>query len=144
MDKTKLGFNPTDIISEALAAREFSYCPYSQYAVGAALMTENGVIYQGCNIENAAYGECICAERTAVCRAVARGDREFKAIAIAGGPKGQDPTTYAFPCGSCRQVLSEFSDGKLAVIVAISETDYEVYELKELLPNSFNTLAMKS
>ncbi|MCM1039717.1 MAG: cytidine deaminase [Roseburia sp.] len=126
------------LIHEALRAREFSYAPYSAYHVGAALLTENGDIYTGCNIENAAYSPTNCAERTAFFKAVSEGEREFKAIAITGGPKGEITTQYAYPCGVCRQVMMEFCDpDKFQIITARSESEYEIRALAELLPAGF-------
>lgn len=128
------------LIEEAFEAREKSYSPYSNYMVGAALITGNGKHYKGCNIENASYGATNCAERTAVFKAVSEGESLVRAIAIVGGPRGCSVPLpgFAFPCGVCRQVLREFSDPKkLTVIVAKSIDDYKVYSLEELLPDSF-------
>lgn len=128
----------TDLIRSAIDARKKAYAPYSNYMVGAAVLTNELRIYTGCNIENAAYTPSICAERTAVSKAVSEGKRKFKAIAVAGSPKGETISQYAYPCGVCRQVLREFTDpDSFFVIVAKSETDYKVYLLKELLPESF-------
>ncbi len=127
-----------ELIRFAIEAREKAYAPYSGYRVGAALLTGELRIYTGCNIENAAYGSSVCAERTAVFKAVSEGRRKLKAIAIAGGPAGDEITQYAFPCGVCRQVLREFADpDRFVVIVAKNEEDYKIYGLKELLPESF-------
>ena len=95
-----------ELIRQAMEARKNSYSPYSGFQVGAALLCEDGTVYTGCNVENAAYGPTNCAERTAVFKAVSEGKREFKRIAIVGGHEGESvaPT----PCGVCRQVLSEF------------------------------------
>lgn len=110
----------------------------SNFAVGAALLTKDGKVIQGCNIENAAYGPSICAERVAIFKAVSEGIGNFKAIAIVGSPKGKKIDQFAFPCGVCRQVMMEFCDpDKFIVIVAKSETDYKVYALSELLPEGF-------
>ena len=132
-----------ELIRLALKARENSYCPYSSYAVGAAVECEDGTIYSGCNIENASYGATVCAERTAIFKAVSEGKKEIKAIAIAGGKRGEKPDGYAFPCGMCRQVLNEFAMGDAPVIVAKSQEDYKEYALKDLLPEAFgpNNLA---
>lgn len=127
-----------ELIRSALTARKKAYAPYSNYMVGAAVLTNELRIYTGCNIENAAYTPSICAERTAVSKAVSEGKRKFKAIAVVGSPKGDEISQYAFPCGVCRQVLREFADpDSFFVIVAKSETDYRIYLLKELLPESF-------
>lgn len=126
-----------ELIRLAIEARDRSYSPYSGYCVGAALLTGNGKIYTGCNIENAAYTPTNCAERTAVYKAVFEGERKLSAIAIAGSPKGEI-TQYAYPCGVCRQVLREFSDPEqMFVLVAKSETDYLETTLAQLLPESF-------
>lgn len=126
-----------ELITEALKAREYSYSPYSGYAVGAALLTENGSIYTGCNIENVAYTPTICAERTAFFKAVSEGNLKFEKIAIVGSPKGE-VSQYAFPCGVCRQVMMEFCNPKeFQVIVAKSPEDYKVFYLEELLPEGF-------
>lgn len=126
-----------ELIRLAIEARDRSYSPYSGYCVGAALLTGNGKIYTGCNIENAAYTPTNCAERTAVYKAVSEGERKLSAIAIAGSPKGEI-TQYAYPCGVCRQVLREFSDPEqMFVLVAKSETDYLETTLAQLLPESF-------
>ncbi len=126
-----------ELIRLAIEARDRSYSPYSGYCVGAALLTGNGKIYTGCNIENAAYTPTNCAERTAVYKAVSEGEKKLSAIAIAGSPKGEI-TQYAYPCGVCRQVLREFSDPEqMFVLVAKSETDYLETTLAQLLPESF-------
>ena len=126
------------LISEAFEARKQSYSPYSGFAVGAALLTNGGNVYRGCNIENAAYPATNCAERTALYSAVAQGEQSFCAIAIVGGLKNSMPKEYCYPCGICRQVLSEFCDADtFRVIVAKSEEDYEEFYLKDLLPHGF-------
>ncbi|MBQ8955345.1 MAG: cytidine deaminase [Lachnospiraceae bacterium] len=118
-------------------ARKNSYCIYSNFSVGAALLTKAGKVYNGCNIENASYPAGICAERTAFCKAVSEGERDFKAIAIAGGPVGEAPDD-AYPCGICRQFMNEFTDGnEFDVIIVHKDLDYSVYKLSELLPYSF-------
>lgn len=125
------------LINRALDIRKMSYAPYSNYTVGAALLTESGKVYTGCNIENASYGVTNCAERTAFFKAISEGERKFSAIAIAGGIVEQAPVEYAYPCGVCRQVMQEFTNRNFNVIVAKSHTDYKVYRLDELLPFSF-------
>jgi len=127
----------TELIRRALKARENSYCPYSNYAVGACVLCDDGSYFNGCNIENASYGATNCAERTAVFKAVSEGKNKITAIAIAGGIKGQEPKDYAYPCGICRQVLNEFGDGSLEIILVMSESVYEIKTLEELLPNAF-------
>lgn len=126
------------LIKMALDARKRAYAPYSQFAVGAAVLTKDGQVYTGCNIENASYGATNCAERTAIFKAVSEGCEELAKIAIVGGKVTNVITEYAFPCGVCRQVMAEFSNPKeLLVIVAKSEDDYVEMTLEELLPNSF-------
>lgn len=125
------------LVRTALEARKMAYVPYSHYQVGAALMTEDGKIYQGCNIENASYGATNCAERTAFFKAVSEGERHFKAIAIAGGMEEKSPVDYAYPCGICRQVMQEFAGSDFRIIVAKDSNDYKEYTLAELLPSGF-------
>lgn len=131
------------LIEAALEAREHSYAPYSHFHVGAALMTAEGRVYQGCNIENASYTPTICAERTALFKAVYEGERNFEMIAIAGSPEGPC-TDYATPCGVCRQVMMEFCDPKtFCVIIAKSPEEYMEYRLEELLPLGFGPANLK-
>ena len=121
----------------ALAAREGSYSPYSHFRVGAALLCADGSIYTGCNIENAAFTPGICAERTAIYKAVSEGKRDFQAIAIAGGPEGGEPALTA-PCGVCRQLMTQFcSLDTFKIIMAVDETDWKECTLGELLPMAF-------
>ncbi|MCR4616878.1 MAG: cytidine deaminase [Lachnospiraceae bacterium] len=126
-----------NLINEAFAAAGNAYCKYSGYHVGAALLTVNGKIFKGCNIENSSYGATNCAERTAIFKAVSEGERDFEAIAIVGFIDGKEPDSYAYPCGICRQVMSEFCDRDFEIIVAKSVNDYKLYTLNELLPESF-------
>lgn len=126
-----------ELIQSAIAARGKAYSPYSEYQVGAALLTADLRIYTGCNIENAAYSSGICAERTAIYKAVSEGKRRFLAIAVVGGKKGE-AGQYAFPCGVCRQVMREFvNPDDFLVIVAKNTADYKNYSLSQLLPESF-------
>lgn len=126
------------LIEAALSARQASYSPYSNYQVGAALLTESGTVYTGCNIENAAYSPTNCAERTAFFKAVSEGERNFRAIAIVGGTKGKEIDNYAYPCGVCRQVMMEFCNtDNFWIITAKSVSDYVVKTLGELLPDGF-------
>jgi len=126
------------LINKALNMRAFSYAPYSEFKVGAALLTGSGLIYGGCNIENAAYTPTNCAERTAFFKAVSEGKREFLAIAIVGG-KGDEPEEFCAPCGVCRQVMMEFCNPKtFLVVLAQSEEDYMIYTLEELMPFGFS------
>ncbi len=121
----------------AIQAREHSYSPYSEYRVGAALLSAAGEIYTGCNVENAAFTPGICAERAAFFKAVSEGVREFRAIAVAGGSAG-GAVEIAPPCGVCRQVMREFCNPKtFEIILGTGAKDYRVYTLEELLPVSF-------
>ena len=125
------------LIELALEARKNSYSPYSKYKVGAALLTREGKVYTGCNIENSSYGATNCAERTAFFKAVSEGERHFDAIVIVGGA-GEEPDDYAWPCGICRQVMMEFCDpANFKVITAIDTTRYVSKTLQEMLPNGF-------
>ena len=126
-----------ELIRKALEARKMSYSPYSGYKVGAALEAEDGTVYTGCNVENAAFGPSNCAERTAIFKAVSEGSRKWKRIVITGG-KGEAPTDFAAPCGVCRQVMAEFCDGSFEIILAKNEKDFIVYTLSQLLPESFS------
>lgn len=127
-----------ELIRQAFQAQKKAYTPYSNFQVGAALLCEDGEIYGGCNIENASYGACNCAERTAIFRAVYDGKRKFRAIAIVGKPEGMETFDYCAPCGICRQVMAEFCDPEaFEIILPRTEEDYKVYKLKELLPLSF-------
>ena len=129
--------NAEKLVELAKEAMTHAYVPYSGYKVGAALLCGDGTVYQGCNIENAAYGPTNCAERTAVFKAVSQGCREFVAIAVCGGKDGV--ITGAFPpCGVCRQVLREFCEEDFPVYVAGAEGSYETFTLAQLLPHSFN------
>lgn len=124
------------LVKEAFIARETAYTPYSGFAVGAALLTRNGDIYRGCNIENASFSPTNCAERTAIFKAVSDGFKEFDAIAICGGYDNEPQ--YCYPCGVCRQVLMEFCNPEtFVIIIAKSETEYRSYLLKALLPFGF-------
>ena len=122
----------------AMEARNYAYCPYSNYSVGAALLCADGRIVTGSNIENASYGVSNCAERTAFFKAVSEGEKDFVAIAISGGSSGEESDSYAYPCGVCRQVMREFCDEeKFKILVVKNEKEYEEYLLKDLLPKSF-------
>ena len=127
------------LIEEAEKARMMAYAPYSKFLVGASLIVPSGNIYTGCNVENASYGLSNCAERTAVFKAVSEGQRHIDAIAIVGGAV-EEVTDYVYPCGACRQVLSEFlpESGDMLVFVAKSTEDYKECKLSELIPNTFD------
>lgn len=133
----KIKIDKAALIQAALQARQSSYSPYSHYQVGAALLTADGKIYQGCNIENASYGATNCAERTAIFKAVSEGQRNFLAIAVCGGLEGQAPVDYAYPCGICRQVMQEFAGEDFVILVAKSVEEYLEYTMAELLPAGF-------
>ena len=128
-----------ELVNMALEAREMSYSPYSNFKVGAALLTKNGKVDKGCNVENAAYSPANCAERTAIFKAVSDGEREFAAIAIVGGSADNDELTICPPCGVCRQVINEFADYEEFDIVLGTKNpeDMKVFKLKELLPLGF-------
>jgi len=119
------------LINTAMEAREKAYVPYSGFKVGAALLSKSGKIYTGCNIESASYTPTICAERTAISKAVSEGDMAIEAIAVVGNPE-----EYTYPCGVCRQVIREFSKDA-TIIVAKNEEEYKIYKLDDLLPYSF-------
>ena len=126
-----------ELLEEAKKARLKAYTPYSNFKVGAALLTKSGKVYLGCNIENATYTPTNCAERTAFFKAVSEGMRDFQAICIVGGKDGV-PTEYAAPCGVCRQVMMEFCDPEtFQIILAVSREKYDIFTLKELLPFGF-------
>lgn len=126
------------LMRTAIQAREYSYSPYSKFRVGAALLCADGSVYTGCNMENAAFTPGICAERTAIYKAVSEGKREFQAIAIVGGALGQEALSVTAPCGVCRQVMREFCDPEsFRIILGTGEEDLHIYLLKELLPLSF-------
>lgn len=132
-----------DLILSALSARKMAYAPYSGYAVGAALLTKSGKVFCGGNIENASYGATNCAERTVFFQAVGAGEREFLAIAIAGGMKDEEPVDYAYPCGVCRQVMKEFCGDDFLILVVKSELDYQEYTLSQLFPHGFGGAAIR-
>lgn len=129
--------NEKYLIEQAIEARSLAYVPYSHFQVGAALLTKQGKVYKGCNIENAAYTPSNCAERTAIFKAVSEGEREFAAIAIVGSMEGESNTLPTGPCGVCRQVMAEFCSLDMPVIIAKSPADYITMTLGELLPLSF-------
>ena len=119
------------LVEAAKKAREFSYSPYSKFAVGAAVLTRSGKVYGGCNIENASYGITNCAERTAIFRAVSEGEREIVALAIVADSKRPVP-----PCGACRQVIAEFKIPH--IIVANLDDQIQTATCEELLPGAFS------
>ncbi|HEX9019610.1 MAG TPA: cytidine deaminase [Anaerolineaceae bacterium] len=120
----------TQLVEAAAQARRWAYAPYSKYAVGAALLTDSGKVYDGVNVENAAYPTTICAERVAVFKAISEGERRFTAIAVVTSNGGT-------PCGSCRQVLSEFGVDTLVIIADTTGKVVHEYTVAELLPGAF-------
>ncbi len=126
---TKTLIDWTDLLQQAINARNYAYAPYSHYKVGAALLTKSGQVYTGCNIENAGYSSTICAERTAIFKAVSVGELDFVAMAIV-------TTNAGAPCGVCRQVIREFATD-LPILVGDIEGNYQIFTLTELLPHSF-------
>lgn len=128
----------SELIKEALEARKMAYTPYSHFNVGAALLTKDGRVYRGCNIENASYTPSNCAERTAFFKAVSDGIMDFSAIAIVGGPAKAGSLSICSPCGVCRQVMMEFCDPKtFKIILGTDESDFKVYTLEQMLPLGF-------
>lgn len=126
------------LIEKALQARELAYAPYSRFKVGAALLSDGDEITTGCNIENIGFSATNCAERTAFFKAISEGRKNFEAIAIVGGIDGKDISTFAMPCGVCRQVMLEFCDPeKFKVIVAKNVDEYKEFLLKEIIPEYF-------
>ncbi len=125
---------PKRLIDEAIAASKQAHVPYSHFHVGAALLTTDGKIYRGCNIENASYGLTNCAERTAIFKAVSEGDKQFSAIAVVGDTDG--PIS---PCGACRQVLAEFCDDHTQIILANLKGDFVITNINEILPGYFSS-----
>ena len=126
-----------ELIKIALDYRSRAYIPYSNFNVGAAVLCESGKIYGGCNVENASFGATNCAERTAIFKAVSEGESKIKAIAIVGSL-----SEITYPCGICRQVISEFGDDDVKVILAKSEEDYIVKDMSEILPGAFKKEAL--
>ena len=129
--------NDAELIFCAIEARKHAWAPYSRFAVGAALLCDDGAVYRGCNIENAAHSPGNCAERTAFFNAVSDGRRSFSAIAIVGAADHCTPAEYVFPCGVCRQVMQEFCRPDFRVIVAVDPQRFETHHLHTLLPHSF-------
>jgi cytidine deaminase len=118
-----------ELIASAMAARERAYAPYSNFKVGAALLGKSGRVYTGCNVENAAYGPSMCAERTAVFKAVSEGEREFEAIAVVTG-------NGVSPCGTCRQVMMEFAPD-MTVVISDTRGNARATTVRDLLPDGF-------
>ncbi len=125
------------LIEFAKQAVQMAYAPYSKFNVGAALLTKSGKVYCGCNIENSSFGATNCAERTAVFKAISDGERAFEKIAVVGGKDG-DFSELCFPCGICRQVLSEFCDKDFQIVLCDGNNEIKVYSLEEMMPYSFS------
>lgn len=130
-----------ELMRLAEEARAYSYTPYSNFAVGAALLTKSGKVYTGCNIESASYTPTNCAERTAVFKAVSEGEREFATIAVIGGPAGEKGR-FCAPCGVCRQVLREFCTSDFRILLGTVE-EVKAFTLEDLLPTSFGPSDLK-
>ncbi|OFI07178.1 cytidine deaminase [Clostridium acetireducens DSM 10703] len=126
------------LILEAIKAKDRAYAPYSKFNVGAAVLTEDNNIYSGCNIENASYGATNCAERTAIFKAVSEGYRKIKAIAIVGNSE-----YFTYPCGICRQVISEFALKNMEIIIVKSKNEYIIKTLEDILPQAFTKKDLK-
>lgn len=125
-----------ELVEVAIKAKQNAYVPYSNFKVGAALLGKSGKIYTGCNVECSSYGISLCAERTALVKAISEGEREFEKIAVVGGHA--DELSYTTPCGACRQFLSDF--GNFEVIMGYKENDEiktKTFTVKELLPDNF-------
>lgn len=146
-DSVRVSEEYRKLADNAITARKNSYCPYSNYAVGAALLTEDGRVFTGCNIENASYPVGVCAERVAFGKAVSEGYRKFKAIAIAGATADKPGSDFCSPCGMCRQFIREFYDGDFTIILVKSDgkgsVKYKLYSVEGILPDSFGPENLK-
>jgi len=133
------------LVKKAFEAQKFSYSPYSNFQVGAALLSTSGKVYSGCNIESASYSPTNCAERTAFFKAVSEGELNFSKIAVVGNhASGRKPDDdFAAPCGVCRQVMMEFCHQDFEIILAKTEDDFKVFTLSELLPLGFGPANLK-
>lgn len=131
-----------ELCALAVKAMENAYVPYSGYRVGAALLTKSGKVYTGCNIENASYSPTICAERTAIFKAVSDGEHEFFKIAVAGGKNGKITGEFP-PCGVCRQVMAEFCEPDFKILVVNGDNSFTEYTFSDILPFSFNPKHVK-
>lgn len=129
---------PLELVNMAIEAREHAYVPYSGFAVGAALLTKEGKVYQGCNIENSAFGPTNCAERTAFFTAVYQGERDFEAIAVVGGKAGKPISELCAPCGVCRQVMREFCKNDFKIYLSRGDGTVLEKSLEDMLPFSFS------
>lgn len=128
----------TLLIKKALESREFAYVPYSNFKVGSSILTEDGSIYTGCNIENASFGATNCAERTAIFKAVSEGKKNIQAVCVVGSLE-----RYTFPCGICRQVLLEFCKKNCKIIIAKSIDDFIIKTLDDIMPGAFTKEDLK-
>lgn len=126
------------LAAQAVAAMTRAYAPYSDCTVGAALLAESGRVYEGCNIENASYSATVCAERTALFKAISEGERRFSALAVAGGKSGCITDGFP-PCGVCRQALAEFCPPEMPILVVRQDGEFDRYTLGQLLPSAFGT-----
>ena len=129
--------NYRTLVKHAHAARRYSYSPYSHFRVGAAILTSSGHVYTGCNIENSSFGLTICAERTAIFKAVSEGEKKFTAIAVVSGEAG-----YTAPCGACRQVLMDLA-GNIDFIMINRKGEIKTLKMKDLLPHPFGRKNLK-
>ena len=125
------------LLKEAKEARKNAYVPFSGFTVGAALLTKEGKIYRGCNIESSVMSPSLCAERVALSKAISEGEKEFLAIAIVGAPSGEDAKEPCYPCGVCRQVLSEHVDIRSFEVVVEEDGKAKTCTLSDLLPKAF-------
>lgn len=125
-----------ELVLKAIDAMKNSYSPYSNFKVGAALLSESGKVYTGCNIENVAFGPSICAERVAFFKAISEGEKNFSKIAVVGGKDGIISSSTP-PCGVCRQVMREFCNDDFEILIVRENENYDKVLLKDLLPNSF-------
>ena len=135
-----------NLIAKALEVRKNAYAPYSNFYVGAVLLAASGKVYAGTNVENSSYPVGLCAERNAFAQAASNGERKFEILVIAGGKSEENPDNlknYCFPCGMCRQFISEFCTSDLTIVLAKSTDDYRVYKMPELLPLAFDVNNLK-
>lgn len=136
--KSSVMIDENELVMRALEARKHAYVPYSHWAVGAALLTKDGTVYEGCNIENAAYTPTNCAERTAFFKAVSEGERDFAAIAVVGAYENEEPEKICAPCGVCRQVMMEFCEPETFRVILGTKDGVQVSQtLAEMLPYGF-------
>lgn len=125
-----------ELCTLAIKSMNNAYSPYSGYKVGAALLCDNGKVFTGCNVENSSYGATVCAERTAIFKAVSEGERDFSMLAVAGGTENELSDKF-LPCGICRQVMAEFCKPDFIILVVTGQNTYKEFTLSELFPNAF-------